>query len=88
MLGPLVTHDAVHGSELIQTLRAYIEANGRWAEAAAAMNVHRHTLRYRVRKIEQLTGRDLTDARDRLELWLALRADQLSRGERQLELVG
>ncbi len=79
VLGPLVTHDAVHGSELIETLRAYIEANGRWAEAAAAMNVHRHTLRYRVRKIEQLTGRDLSAARDRMELWLALRADQLSR---------
>jgi PucR family transcriptional regulator, purine catabolism regulatory protein len=88
VLGPLVTHDAVHGSELIPTLSAYIEANGRWAEAAAAMNVHRHTLRYRIRKIEQLTGRDLTDARDRLELWLALRAEQLSRGERQLEVVG
>ena len=85
VLGPLVTHDAVHGSELIETLRAYIEANGRWAEAAAAMHVHRHTLRYRVRKIEQLTGRDLSAARDRMELWLALRADQLSR---RLEPVG
>ena len=52
------------------------------------MHVHRHTLRYRVRKIEQLTGRDLADARDRLELWLALRAAQLSRGDRQLEPVG
>ena len=75
MLGPLVAHDGRHGSALIESLRAYIEANGRWAEAAAALNVHRHTLRYRIRKIEQLTGpRSRPTPRDRLELWLALRA--------------
>ena len=45
--------------------------------AAAELHVHRHTLRYRVRKIEELTGRDLSNAGDRLELWLALRAHQL-----------
>jgi PucR family transcriptional regulator, purine catabolism regulatory protein len=87
VLGPLVSHDEIHGSELIETLRAYIEANGRWADAATAMNVHRHTLRYRVRKIEQLTDRDLGDARDRLDLWLALRAEQLNRSDRRLEPV-
>jgi Purine catabolism regulatory protein-like family/PucR C-terminal helix-turn-helix domain/GGDEF-like domain len=76
-LGRLVAHDADHGSALVESLRAYIEANGRWAEAAAALNVHRHTLRYRVRKIEELTGRDLSDAGDRLELWLAVRAHEL-----------
>ncbi|HEY0388259.1 MAG TPA: PucR family transcriptional regulator ligand-binding domain-containing protein [Gaiellales bacterium] len=77
LLGPLIAHDAAHGSALVESLRAYIEANGRWAEAAAALSVHRHTLRYRMRKISELTGRDLGDAGDRLELWLALRADQL-----------
>ena len=75
-----------HGSALIESLQAYIEANGRWAEAAAALDVHRHTLRYRIRKIEQLTGRDPADARDRLELWLALRAHELQ-GRRELEPV-
>ncbi len=76
-LGRLVAHDADHRSTLVESLRAYIEANGRWAEAAAALNVHRHTLRYRIRKIEELTGRDLADAGDRLELWLAVRAHDL-----------
>ena len=57
MLGPLRAHDGRHGSALIESLQAYIEANGRWAEAAAALGVHRHTLRYRIRKIERLTGR-------------------------------
>ena len=81
LLGALVAHDERHGSALIDSLRAYIEANGRWADAASALGVHRHTMRYRVRKIEELTGRDLSDARDRLELWLALRAyDMRDRG--------
>ncbi len=84
-LGPLVDHDQAHGSALIESLRAYIEANGRWAEAATALSVHRHTLRYRVRKIEELTGRDLSSAGDRLELWLALRAHQLRTPRTELE---
>jgi DNA-binding PucR family transcriptional regulator len=77
LLGTLIEHDSRHGSELVASLHAYIEANGRWADAAAALSVHRHTLRYRIRKIEELTQRDLSDARDRLELWLALRAWEL-----------
>ncbi len=85
MLGPLRAHDGRHGSALIESLQAYIEANGRWAEAAAELGVHRHTLRYRIRKVEDLTGRSPADARDRLELWLALRADELQR--RELEPV-
>jgi DNA-binding PucR family transcriptional regulator len=84
MLGPLRAHDARYGSALIESLAAYIEANGRWADAAAALGVHRHTLRYRIGKIEQLTGRSPADARDRLELWLALRARELA-GRRELE---
>jgi len=77
LLGSLVEHDRRHGSALVDSLRAYIEANGRWADAAAALSVHRHTLRYRMRKVEELTGRDLGAAEDRLELWLALRAYDL-----------
>ncbi|MGZ4481399.1 MAG: PucR family transcriptional regulator [Gaiellales bacterium] len=77
LLGALAEHDRAHGSSLIESLTAYIEANGRWGDAAAALKVHRHTLRYRMRKIEELTGRDLDDAGDRLELWLALRAHAL-----------
>jgi PucR family transcriptional regulator, purine catabolism regulatory protein len=84
-LGQLVAHDDAHGSALIESLRAYIEANGRWAEAATELSVHRHTLRYRIRKIEELTGRDLSSAGDRLELWLALRADELRAPRTELE---
>ena len=80
VLGRLVDHDDRTGSALVESLRAYIEANGRWAEAAGSLGVHRHTLRYRMRKVEELTGRDPADAGDRLELWLALRAHELAAG--------
>ena len=51
--------------------------NARWETAAAELSVHRHTLRYRMRKVEELTGRDLASSLDRMEFWLALRARDL-----------
>ncbi len=39
--------------------------------------MHRHTLRYRMRKVEELTGRNLSSARDRMAFFLALRAREL-----------
>ena len=63
--------------------RAFLEHNARWEAAAGGLYVHRHTLRYRMRKVEELTGRDLSSARDRMEFFLALRArDLLASGDR------
>jgi PucR family transcriptional regulator, purine catabolism regulatory protein len=66
-----------YGDELIRSLEAFIEQNGQWEKAARELYCHRHTLRYRIRRVEQLTGRDLSSARDRIEFWLALRAREL-----------
>ena len=66
-----------YGGELLRSLEASIEHNGNWERAARELYCHRHTLRYRIRKIEELTGRDLSRATDRIELWLALRAREL-----------
>src|SRR5439155_20305829 len=77
VLGPLDAYDEAHGGHLVQSLRAFLERNARWEAAATELYVHRHTLRYRMRKVEELTGRDLTSARDRMELFLALRARDL-----------
>jgi purine catabolism regulator len=77
VLSPLDAYDRRHGGELIPSLRAFIERNARWETAAADLFVHRHTLRYRIRKVEELTGRDLSSARDRMEFFLALRARDL-----------
>jgi purine catabolism regulator len=77
VLGPIEDGDAEYGGELLRSLEAFIEQNGQWERAARQVFCHRHTLRYRMRKIEELTGRDLGRAHDRIEFWLALRAREL-----------
>jgi purine catabolism regulator len=78
LLGPIEA-DGQYGDELLRSLEAYIERNGQWERAARELYCHRHTLRYRIRRVEELTGRDLSRAHDRIELWLALRARELVR---------
>ncbi|MGH2796604.1 MAG: PucR family transcriptional regulator [Thermoleophilaceae bacterium] len=77
VLGPLEDASGEYGDELIRSLEAFIEQNGQWEKASRELYCHRHTLRYRIRRVEQLTGRDLSSARDRIEFWLALRAREL-----------
>jgi purine catabolism regulator len=77
MLAPLDAYDGQHNGELIPSLQAFLQHNARWETASAQLYVHRHTLRYRMRKVEELTGRDLTNSFDRMEFWLALRARDL-----------
>jgi PucR family transcriptional regulator, purine catabolism regulatory protein len=77
VLAALDRYDAEHGGELVPSLRAFLDHNARWEAAAAELFVHRHTLRYRMRKVEELAGRDLSTPRDRMEFWLALRARDL-----------
>lgn len=81
LLGPLDEYDREQGGELIPSLRAFLQHNARWETAAAELYVHRHTLRYRMRKVEELTGRDLASSFDRMEFWLALRARELLEAE-------
>jgi PucR family transcriptional regulator, purine catabolism regulatory protein len=77
VLGPIEGADERYAGELLRSLEAYIDRNGHWERAASDCYCHRHTLRYRIKRIEELTGRDLTRANDRVELWLALRAREL-----------
>jgi purine catabolism regulator len=79
VLGPVETGEGEYGDELLRSLDVFIEHNGHWEKAAAALYCHRHTLRYRIRRVEQLTGRDFSTARDRIEFWLALRGRELAR---------
>ena len=73
ILGPIEASEGHYGGELMRSLEAFIEENGQWERAARRLYCHRHTLRYRIRRVEELTGRDLCSARDRIEFWLALR---------------
>jgi purine catabolism regulator len=79
VLGPIEQGEGEYGDELVRSLDAFIEHNGHWEKAASALYCHRHTLRYRIRRVEQLTGRDFSNARDRIEFWLALRGRELAR---------
>ncbi len=79
VLGPVEAGEGEYGDELLRSLDVFIEHNGHWEKAASALYCHRHTLRYRVRRVEQLTGRDFSNARDRIEFWLALRGRELAR---------
>jgi PucR family transcriptional regulator, purine catabolism regulatory protein len=79
VLGPLEAEGGRYGEELLRSADTFIEHNGHWEHAAQALYCHRHTLRYRICRVEQLTKRDLSSARDRIELWLALRGRELTR---------
>jgi purine catabolism regulator len=82
LLGPVLAGDSVYTGELLHSLELFILHNGQWERAARELHCHRHTLRYRMRKVEELTGRDLSSATDRIEFWLALRARDLSHPSR------
>ena len=58
--GPLENGEGEYGDELLRSLEAFIEQNGQWERAARELYCHRHTLRYRIRRVEELTGRDLS----------------------------
>jgi PucR family transcriptional regulator, purine catabolism regulatory protein len=77
ILGPIEASEGHYGGELMRSLEAFIEENGQWERAARRLYCHRHTLRYRIRRVEELTGRNLGIARDRIEFWLALRGREL-----------
>lgn len=74
MLRPLYEHDATGRGDLVASLRAWLSKHGQWDAAAADLGVHRHTLRYRMRRVEEILGRSLDDPDARMELWLALKA--------------
>ncbi|MCL6627640.1 MAG: helix-turn-helix domain-containing protein [Alicyclobacillus shizuokensis] len=76
-LDPLRRYDADHESDLLHTLCAYLEHNGNVSETAQTLYIHRTTLQYRLRRIEQLLGCSLDSGRMRFELQLALTLDQL-----------
>jgi purine catabolism regulator len=81
LLAPLDEYDGDRRGELVRSLQAFLQHNARWETAAAELYVHRHTLRYRMRKVEELSGRDLSNSFDRMEFWLALRARDLLAAE-------
>jgi hypothetical protein len=73
LLGPLLAYDDQHRAELLPTLREFLACSGSWNACAAKMYVHVNTVRYRIRRIEELTGRNLSCLDDQVDFFLALR---------------
>jgi sugar diacid utilization regulator len=73
-LGILLDYDESRNSELVLTLSDYLECGGSYDESAAALHIHRSTLRYRLARIAELTGHDLRNVDTRFNLHAATRA--------------
>jgi sugar diacid utilization regulator len=74
-LGPLLDYDANKGGgQLVETLTAYLERGGSYDSTARAISTHRSTLRYRLQRVREISGYDLTDPDTRFNLQLATRA--------------
>ncbi|WP_436777708.1 PucR family transcriptional regulator [Yinghuangia sp. YIM S09857] len=80
LLAPLTAHDAGARGDLVASVRAWLARHGQWDAAAGDLGVHRHTLRYRIRRAEEILGRRLDDPDVRAELWLALRLTERDGG--------
>jgi purine catabolism regulator len=76
-LGGLLEYDAHHGSELLATLRAVIEADGNLQKAAEILCVHYNTLRYRIQRIQEIQGCRVDSWRQMAEVDAALKAYQV-----------
>jgi purine catabolism regulator len=77
VIGPLIEYDAQHRSSLVQTLDAYFDHHGNISQTAESLFIHRNTLLYRLERIQELTGQDLSQANMRLAMQLALKLWQL-----------
>lgn len=73
LIRPLEQHDARRHTDLVATLDSFLSSGGRYQPTADALHLHVNTLRLRLARIEQITGRDLGSMPDRVDLWIALR---------------
>lgn len=74
VLGPVLAYDERNAAGLRATLATFLECSGSWSRTAARMHLHVNTVRYRIARVEELTGRDLSDLEDRVDVFLALRS--------------
>ncbi len=82
-LGPLIEYDERRKGELIKTIEAYFAVDGSVKMAGEALFAHPHTVTYRLKQVESLTGWSLRDAEDKLRLQLALRAYRLAQARNE-----
>jgi sugar diacid utilization regulator len=76
-LEPVVHYDSRYGTELVQTLITYLANDASTIKTAGDLFAHRHTIRYRLDRVGELTGLDVDKSADRERLTLGIKAMQL-----------
>lgn len=74
VLGAVLEHDRKSNGGLIDTLAEFLACSGSWSRTAESMHLHVNTVRYRIDRVQQLTGRDLSSLEDRVDVYLALKS--------------
>ncbi|MFE8948512.1 PucR family transcriptional regulator [Streptomyces sp. NPDC007856] len=72
-LGQLIDYDSRHHAAMVETLSRYFDCGGNYDETADSLAIHRSTLRYRLQRIRDISGHDLANVEDRLNLQVATR---------------
>jgi PucR family transcriptional regulator, purine catabolism regulatory protein len=87
MRGEGIAYDQRRKGELMRTMDAYFSADGSVKMAGESLFAHPHTVTYRLKQIEKLTGWSLRDAEDKVRLQLALRAHKLAQARSDIPEV-
>jgi purine catabolism regulator len=77
VLGGLLTYDECHRSDLVRSLEVFMAKNRSWESASLSLHVHRQTLRYRLSRVTDLTGRRLDNMDDLVDLHMALKIHRI-----------
>lgn len=80
VLGPVIDYDTENDSQLLRSLEVFLTSDRSWKEAADSLGIHRQTLVYRIRRVEELTGRKLRILQDQTDLYLALKTLRMLNG--------
>lgn len=77
VVGKIKLYDSQNNADLMETLDCYFANDGNLKNTAAALHLHKNTVSYRIKKIEEITGLDLRDPEDRFNLQLAMKLDKI-----------
>jgi DNA-binding PucR family transcriptional regulator len=73
-VAPLAAYDDQYETELVATVEAYLANDGNVTPTAAQLFTHRHTVRYRLERVRELSGHDISSSEGREKLSLGLKA--------------
>jgi PucR C-terminal helix-turn-helix domain len=87
-ISPVLTYDAEHATELLLTLATFLAHHGSTTETAEAMTLHRHTVGYRLSRVQEVSGLSPYESDGRERLSLGLKADQILAANERLSQPG